>query len=80
MLRHASATAVDIDIRQSPHQVGVALRDNGDVRSSSVHEGFGLRSLRTRAEELGGRLTFGPTVRGGWGIAVVLPLGAEGTR
>jgi len=80
VLRHASATAVDIDIRQSPHQVRVALRDNGDVRSSTVHEGFGLRSLRTRAEELGGRLTFGPTVRGGWGIAAVLPLGAEGTR
>lgn len=76
VLRHAHARAVDIDISQGADQVRIALRDDGD-RPGESHEGFGLRSLRARAEELGGRLISGPSALGGWEVATVLPLGEE---
>lgn len=78
VLRHANATRVDVEVLQSPQQVRIALRDDGhgpDV----PHEGFGLRSLRERAEALEGSLTFGVSAVGGdtargWELVVVLPL------
>lgn len=74
VLRHAQADEVDITILQSPHQVRITVRDNGVERAADAPEGFGLRSLRTRAEELGGRLTSGPSGAGGWELVTVLPL------
>ena len=74
VLRHARADEVDITILQSPHQVRITVADNGIERAADAPEGFGLRSLRTRAEELGGRLSSGPSGAGGWELATVLPL------
>lgn len=64
---------IDIDIVQSPQQVRIALRNNG-IGADAPHEGFGLRSLRERAESLGGSLISGPTTLGGWEVATVLPI------
>ncbi|MDO5739299.1 MAG: sensor histidine kinase [Ornithinimicrobium sp.] len=73
VLRHADATRVTVDFLQSPQQVRIALRDDG--RGAAVpHDGFGLRSLRERAAALGGTLTSGVVVDGGWQLVVVLPL------
>lgn len=77
VLRHSDAQTVRIDIVQSPAQVRIAVRDDGDP-GASVPEGFGLRSLRERAEELGGSLLFGPVTGSGWETAVVLPLQPAG--
>ena len=79
VLRHAQADEVDITIVQSPHQVRIEVRDNGVERAAGGPEGFGLRSLRTRAEELGGRLTSGPSGAGGWELDTVLPLEERST-
>lgn len=76
VLRHAQARRVVVDIVQSPAQVRFTVTDDGHG-ASAVHEGFGLRSLRERATALGGRLTTGPAVTGGWEISVVLPLPAQ---
>lgn len=73
VMRHAGASEIDIDIVQSPQQVRIALRDNG-IGADAPHEGFGLRSLRERAESLGGSLISGPTTLGGWEVATVLPI------
>lgn len=73
VLRHSNADTVRIDIVQSPAQVRIAVRDDG-APGQSVPEGFGLRSLRERAEELGGTMHFGPVTGSGWETAVVLPL------
>ena len=77
VLRHSDAQTVRIDVVQSPAQVRIAVRDDGDP-GASVPEGFGLRSLRERAEELGGSLRFGPMTGAGWETAVVLPLRPAG--
>lgn len=79
VLRHARADEVDITILQSPHQVRITVTDNGIERAADAPEGFGLRSLRTRAEELDGRLTSGPSGAGGWELATVLPLDEQST-
>lgn len=71
-LRHAHATAVAIAVVQSPQQVRFTVRDNG-TETVEVPEGFGLRSLRERAEGLGGQLASGPAPGGGWQVAAVLP-------
>ncbi len=55
VLRHAEATQVDVAIRQTGDRVWISLRDNG-VGQTEPREGFGLRSLRERAEALGGEL------------------------
>lgn len=73
VLRHAEATRVDVEILQSPQQVRITLRDDGRGHMDG-HEGFGLRSLRERAAALGGTLSSGSMARGGWQLAVVLPL------
>lgn len=73
VLRHADATQVAVEVLQSPQQVRITLRDDG--RSQPVpHEGFGLRSLRERADAMGGTLTSGAVADGGWQLVVVLPL------
>lgn len=72
VLRHAGATHVRLDVIDSPMSLRLGLTDNG-TRASEVPEGFGLRSLRERAEELGGSLTSGPAADGGWQITATLP-------
>lgn len=50
----------------------------GEVRAPGT--GTGLRSLRQRAQSLGGQLNAGPTDDGGWRTAVVLPTTALGAQ
>lgn len=73
VLRHAEATRVDVEVQQSPHQVRIALCDDGRGHAEP-HEGFGLRSLRERAGALGGTLLSGSSVDGGWQLVAMLPL------
>lgn len=73
VLRHSSADAATIVVTQSPHQVRLAVRDNG-VGAQATPEGFGLRALRERAEDLGGTVVAAPTHSRGWEIAAVVPL------
>lgn len=73
VLRHADATRVTVEVLQSPQQVRITLRDDGKSQPAP-HEGFGLRSLRERADAMGGTLTSGAVPDGGWQLVVVLPL------
>lgn len=73
VLRHADATRVAIEVLQSPQQVRITLHDDGRIQEVP-HEGFGLRSLRERADALGGTLTSGSVAEEGWQLVVVLPL------
>ena len=54
-LRHASPTAIDVEVCASRGRVVVEVTDDGV--GGPVVPGVGLTSLRDRAEGLGGRLT-----------------------
>jgi signal transduction histidine kinase len=57
--RHAAATAVHVRVEAHPDQVVLAVRDNGrGFNPAAGHPGhFGLESMRSRAAEIGGRIT-----------------------
>lgn len=73
VLRHAEANVVEIDVRQSPHQLRLAIGDDGKGADGDP-EGFGRRSLRERAELLGGTVRAGRSPLGGVELTAVLPL------
>lgn len=80
--RHSRATRVRvaIGVRRGEGRIDLSLEDNGDAfpegaaSMSSGSGGFGLRSLRERAEAVGGSLDFTRTETGAR-LSVVLPTG-----
>lgn len=72
--RHGKATTVDISVRVRD-EVELVIRDDGSGFGDDAIPGVGLRSMRERAEELGGRSTIeatddGVTVRAFLPLAV----------
>lgn len=57
-IRHGKATAFYIELKQSGGQLNVYVSDNGVGVSGEAQEGFGLKGIRTKAEELGGYAQF----------------------
>jgi signal transduction histidine kinase len=57
--RHAGASAAHVRVEAQPEHVVVEVRDNGrGFDPAAGHRGhFGLESMRSRAAEIGGRLT-----------------------
>jgi len=51
------------------------ILDDGIGLPRELKAGIGLRSMRERAEELGGMLTVEPIPRGGTRVMAILPLG-----
>ncbi|WP_035856049.1 ATP-binding protein [Cryptosporangium arvum] len=54
-------------------ELELTITDDGDP-PPEWHPGLGIRSLRDRAEELGGTAEVGP-VPGGWAVTARLPRG-----
>lgn len=54
VLRHVGATSVVVRHRVQDGRLELAVIDRGGQRQESVTEGFGLRSLRERAQAIGG--------------------------
>ena len=61
----AGADGMLADLRQWYAQVGLP---------ATLRPGVGLRSMRERAEELGGTLTIEPGPEGGTRVAAILPI------
>lgn len=74
IVRHANATTVHIVIHQSPHQLRLAIGDDGDGADRRVVGGYGIRSLRERAALLNGTLSTGRAHLGGFELAAVVPI------
>jgi signal transduction histidine kinase len=70
---HAQARNIDIDLIFGMHQVQLRIQDDGRGFDGAVGNGFGLISMRERAERIGGQLTM--TSRPGQGtvVEVVVP-------
>lgn len=73
--KHAAATEVCVDLRLSGGQVLVEIRDDGHgFDSSANYAGNGLKTLRSRAAELGGDLTIRSVPGRGTSIEAVFPV------
>jgi signal transduction histidine kinase len=81
IIHHAQATHGSVRFaangaeRNSSLQIEIV--DNGIGLPAEHHAGVGLRSMRERAEELGGSLTVEPVPHGGTRVVAVLPLGSH---
>ena len=81
VLRHAEATAAQVRIEAQNGHVLVEIRDNGHgFDPADGHPGhFGLESMRSRAAEIGGRLTIASVPGSGTAVRVRVPAGTDGT-
>lgn len=72
ILRHARAHHVDVTLRASAEYIMLTVADDG-ILTTNVEPGFGLSSLRQRAEAMGGRVEFGVNAPHGLSVQVTLP-------
>ncbi len=73
-LRHGVASRVEVSAGQARGEITVVVCDNGVGMPGRPVAGVGLRSIRDRAAEVGGRLDIGPTPGGGTTVRAVLPM------
>lgn len=73
MLKHSGATLAEVHIQRSPHQLRISIADDG-AGAPATAQGFGLHSLRARAQALGGQVTSGSSAAGGFELTATLPL------
>ncbi|MFI6944126.1 sensor histidine kinase [Streptomyces sp. NPDC050418] len=72
--RHAPGAAVDVTLHYSRHALRLRVRDNGPGPGPSAARGsHGLTGMRERAAMVGGDLTSGPALGGGFQIEATLP-------
>jgi signal transduction histidine kinase/ligand-binding sensor domain-containing protein len=74
-LKHAGSGSVEMRLSFEPDRVELRVRDHGrgfdpGAHAGRDHTGYGLTSMRERAEQIGGRVTI--TSRPGGGTEVVL--------
>ncbi|WBB79761.1 histidine kinase [Micromonospora sp. WMMD882] len=76
--QHATGAGhADVRVSRTPDWLLVRVADDGPgprPGRTRSRDGFGLLGLTERAEALGGRLTAGPGVDGGWTVDLALPL------
>jgi len=81
VVRHAEASAAQVRVEARRGQVLVEIRDNG--RGFDPADGrpghFGLESMRSRAAEIGGRLTIASAPESGTAVRVRVPAETDGT-
>lgn len=76
ILRHANASNVKIDVSKRQRELFIHVRDNGKGFKENYHErktSYGLRTMRERAEELGGTFQVRSNVDKGTYIDIRIP-------
>lgn len=73
-LRHGHATAFYFELREEKGVLKFLLSDNGiGADMGTFKTGFGMRSMRSRAESLGGKVHFSAMPEEGFEISIQLP-------
>jgi signal transduction histidine kinase len=75
--QHATGARVaDVWIRRTPEWLLVRVANDGTARPAGPRErsGYGLVGLTERVRAVGGRLTAGPGIEGGWVVDAAFPL------
>lgn len=80
VVRHAGATSAELRLVGQPGQLLVEVLDDGSGIDPDVTAGVGLRSIRERADELGGRTEITCPASGGTRVRAWLPVTAVGAR
>ena len=74
VLKHASASKVDIGLEYERERIRLSVRDDGvGLETDGMRTGSGLQNMRQRAEELAGCFGIAGTPGGGTRINVELP-------
>jgi two-component system NarL family sensor kinase len=74
-VRHAGAGRVDVHLRRLPTALELTVTDDGHGFAGATTHGVGLRSMRARAQRLGGSFAIEPHHAGGTRVRTQLPLG-----
>jgi signal transduction histidine kinase len=76
-VQHGRAEAVTVSLRTRGTELVLSVKDNGIGMAAGItahsHRGFGLSSMRDRANGLGGRLSVHSSEGGGTELEVVVP-------
>ncbi|KGN35833.1 histidine kinase [Knoellia flava TL1] len=79
-LRHSGAQSAWVTTTSAPAGLRVRIADDGRGFSAEARAGVGTRSMRERAEELGGSLSITSPETGGTLVEALLPQGVAVTR
>jgi signal transduction histidine kinase len=74
VMKHAHASAAEVQIRQAGGRLELCVIDDGDGGDVNGAGGNGLAGMRERVQLLGGRFTAGPSPEGGYAIRASIPL------
>ena len=80
VVRHAHARRCRVTLRTDGGEVALEIADDGDGLAVDAAPGVGLRSMRERAAELGGRVELAPGPSGGLAVDVRLPCATAQTQ
>lgn len=73
--KHSKATKIDFSIHISPEYLTLTIQDNGVGFEDSNTNGNGLKNMKSRIEDIGGKLTIESTI--GEGTKVIIKLKVE---
>ena len=74
VLKHASASRVEVQIDYGPDALQLTVSDNGSGPGQTASNGHGLIGMRERVELFGGDLTTGSSSLGGFTVRATLPV------
>lgn len=75
IIRHSKATFVNISLKKETGKILMRIRDNGTVTpNQKINEGFGLKGMKSRVEEKGGKLNYSSLEPNGFEIKAEIPL------
>lgn len=77
VIRHASASELDISVVKEKDGISATIEDNGkgfDTSGTQISDGIGLKNIRTRVEYLKGTVDFDSAPGRGTVVALFVPL------
>lgn len=77
VVRHSGARTCSVRLARSDGELYVAIEDDGDGMQDAHGAGIGLESMRRRASEIGGRVSFEIARPHGTLVSAQLPLGSR---